>query len=103
LTSKTETTDTTSRGEMMRALEGSLGRLQTDHVDVYFNHAVNDVARLRNPEWAEFVAAAKQQGKIRFSGRAGHAGRLIECLDFAIDQKLVDVVLVAHNFGQDPA
>jgi predicted aldo/keto reductase-like oxidoreductase len=103
LTSKTETTGSTSQGEMMRALEGSLGRLQTDHVDVYFNHAVNDVARLSNPEWAEFVADAKRQGKIRFAGMSGHAGKLIECLDFAIDHKLVDVVLVAYNFGQDPA
>ncbi len=103
LTSKTETTGTTSRNEMMRALEGSLGRLQTDHVDVYFNHAVNDVARLSNPEWAEFVAEAKRQGKIRFAGMSGHAGKLIECLDYAIDHKLVDVVLVAYNFGQDPA
>jgi hypothetical protein len=103
LTSKTETTGTTSRAEMMRALEGSLGRLQTDHVDVYFNHAVNDVARLSNPEWPEFVAEAKRQGKIRFAGMSGHAGRLIQCLDFAIDHKLVDVVLVAYNFGQDPA
>jgi uncharacterized protein len=103
LTSKTETTGTTSRGEMMRALEGSLRRLQTDHVDVYFSHAVNDVARLRNPEWSEFVAEAKRQGKIRFAGMSGHAGKLIECLDFAIDHKLVDVVLVAYNFGQDPA
>jgi predicted aldo/keto reductase-like oxidoreductase len=103
LTSKTETTGTTSRAEMMRALDGSLGRLQTDHVDVYFNHAVNDVARLSNPEWPEFVAEAKRQGKIRFAGMSGHAGKLIECLDFAIDHKLVDVVLVAYNFGQDPA
>src|SRR5262245_33060036 len=103
LTSKTETTGTTSRAEMMRALEGSLGRLQTDHVDVYFNHAVNDVARLSNPEWPAFVADAKRQGKIRFAGMSGHAGKLIECLDYAIDHELVDVVLVAYNFGQDPA
>src|SRR6266545_911086 len=34
LTSKTETTGTTPRDEMMHALEGSLRRLQTDHVDV---------------------------------------------------------------------
>jgi predicted aldo/keto reductase-like oxidoreductase len=103
LTSKTETTDTTSRDEMMRALEGSLQRLQTDYVDVYFNHAVNDVARLRNPQWPEFVAEAKRQGKIRFAGMSGHGGKLIECLDYAIDHQLVDVVLVAYNFGQDPA
>jgi predicted aldo/keto reductase-like oxidoreductase len=103
LTSKTLTGGATSRGEMMVALEGSLQRLQTDHLDIYFNHAVNDVARLSNPEWSEFVAEAKRQGKIRFAGMSGHAGKLVECLDFAIDHKLVDVVLVAYNFGQDPA
>ena len=84
------------------ALEESLRRLRTDHVDVYFNHAVNDVGALKNPEWQAFVADAKQQGKIRFAGMSGHAGRLIECLDYALDHDLVDVILVAYNFGQDP-
>jgi predicted aldo/keto reductase-like oxidoreductase len=46
---------------------------------------------------------AKQQGKIRFTGMSGHGGRLAECLDYAFDHDLVDVVLVGHNFGQDPA
>ena len=40
----------------MRALEGSLRRLQTDFLDIYLNHAVNDIARVSNPEWHEFVA-----------------------------------------------
>jgi predicted aldo/keto reductase-like oxidoreductase len=34
---------------------------------------------------------------------SGHAGHLIECLDYALDTDSVDVVLVAYNFGQDPA
>lgn len=88
---------------MMTALEGSLRRLRTDYVDIYMNHAVNHKARMENPEWHEFAALAKQQGKIRFTGMSGHAGRLIECLDFALDQDVVDVILVAYNFGQDPA
>ena len=88
---------------IMEALEGSLRRLATDHIDIYFNHAVNDTDRLDNPEWFEFAERAKQQGKIRFTGMSGHAGRLIECLDHAFDKDMVDVVLVAHNFGQDPA
>jgi hypothetical protein len=90
------------RAELFETLEGSLRRLGTDHVDVYFNHAVNDPARILNDEWHEFVSRAKQQGKIRFSGMSGHGGRLVECLDLAADRGLVDVVLVAFNFGQDP-
>src|SRR6185436_20098631 len=41
--------------------------------------------------------------KIRFTGMSGHGGRLGECLDYAFDHDLVDVVLVGHNYGQDPA
>jgi aryl-alcohol dehydrogenase-like predicted oxidoreductase/NAD-dependent dihydropyrimidine dehydrogenase PreA subunit len=102
LTSKTLTGPDTGRDALMAALEGSLRRLQTDHIDVYFNHAVNDVARLTNPEWYEFADAAKRQGKIRFTGMSGHAGRLIECLDYALDSGKFDVILCAYNFGQDP-
>jgi hypothetical protein len=102
LTSKTLAESDTDKHAMMQALEGSLRRLQTDYVDVYFNHAVNDVARLKNPEWYEFAAAAKKQGKVRFTGMSGHAGHLTECLDYAIDSGKFDVILCAYNFGQDP-
>ena len=102
LTSKTYTRPTERRDSMMRTLEESLRRLRTDYVDVYFIHAVNEVERLKNPEWHEFIARARQQGKIRFVGMSGHAGRLIECLDYALDTNGVDVVLVGYNFGQDP-
>jgi predicted aldo/keto reductase-like oxidoreductase len=103
LTSKQVTQADEKRGSMMRKLNQSLRRLQTDHIDVYFNHAVNDVAVMANPEWAEFVALAKKQGKIRFSGMSGHGGNLQECLGYALDHQLVDVILTAYNFGQDPA
>jgi hypothetical protein len=103
LATKTQGGPESTRDELMRALDGSLARLGTDRVEIYFNHAVNDPARLRNDEWKEFAARAKQQGKIRFTGISGHGGRLVECLDLALDERLVDVVLVAHNFGQDPA
>lgn len=103
IASKTQMGASDSRADMMRALEGSLRRLRTDYVDVYFNHAVNDLARAQNPEWPEFIALSKRQGKLRFSGISGHGGRLVECLDYALVHDRVDVLLVAHNFGQDPA
>jgi predicted aldo/keto reductase-like oxidoreductase len=103
LASKQSAGPRAKREELFETLEGSLRRLRTDRIDVYFNHAVNDPERLRNPEWYEFTTRAKQQGKIRFTGMSGHGGRLVQCLDLAVDEKLVDVVLVAFNFGQDPA
>jgi predicted aldo/keto reductase-like oxidoreductase len=103
IATKTSANATDRRNVLMKRLNASLKRLRTDHVDVYFNHAVNDVARLRNPEWFEFAAIAKRQGKIRFTGMSGHSGNLIQCLNIAIDEGLFDVILAAHNFGQDPA
>ena len=102
LSSKTKAGAGDTQADMMAALEGSLRRLQTDYLDIYFNHAVNDVARMRNQEWWAFTERAKTQGKIRFRGMSGHGSRLAECLDLAIEQDLVDVVLVAYSFGQDP-
>jgi predicted aldo/keto reductase-like oxidoreductase len=103
IASKQSASATVKRAELFETLEGSLRRLRTDRIDVYFNHAVNDPKRLQNDEWLEFATRAKQQGKIRFTGMSGHGGRLVECLDLAAREKLFDVVLVAFNFGQDPA
>jgi predicted aldo/keto reductase-like oxidoreductase len=103
LASKVNASASARRDELMHSLEGSLRRLRTDHVDVYFNHAVNDPERLGNPEWPEFAERAKREGKLRFTGMSGHGGRLVECLDYALDHGLFDVFLVAYNFGQDPA
>lgn len=102
LVSKTIIRATTSADAMMRDLEGSLRRLQTDYIDVYMNHAVNNIEVVSNPEWQIFNEKAKAQGKIRFTGVSGHAGNLINCLDYVLDHDLVDVMLVAYNFGQDP-
>jgi predicted aldo/keto reductase-like oxidoreductase len=103
LASKVKAKADTPRDEIMERLEASLRRLRTDHIDVYFNHAVNEVARLENAEWFEFADRARAQGKIRFTGISGHGGRLVECLDYVLDQDLVDVILCGYNFGQDPS
>ncbi len=102
ITTKTKASASTDRHQLMQSLEASLRRLRTDYVDVFLNHAVNDVARLENEEWRAFTERAKAQGKIRFRGMSGHAGRLVDCLGYALDHELVDVILAAYNFGQDP-
>lgn len=102
IASKTKAWEGQRKEQMMSSLEQSLRRLRTDYVDLYYNHAVNNRSRMENSEWAEFTERAKGQGKIRFRGMSGHGSRLIECMDYAIDHELVDVVLAAFNFAQDP-
>jgi len=93
--------DTTER--QMKKLDQSLKNLKTDYIDVYLNHAVNDVDRLSSEHWQRFVQDAKKAGKIRAIGMSGHSGRLAECLVYALDEKLVDAILVAYNFSQQPS
>jgi uncharacterized protein len=60
----------------MQQLEESLRRLKTDHLDVWQIHEVvyyNDPDLIFRPEGAiEALAAAKQQGKVRWVGFTGH-------------------------------
>ncbi len=102
ITTKYLAESTDDRELIMSKLEASLRRLRTDHVDIFLNHAINDLDRVKNPEWFEFVDLAKKQGKIRFSGISGHGGQLQECIEYALDHDLVDVILSSHNFGSDP-
>ncbi|MCE2406593.1 MAG: aldo/keto reductase [Pseudomonadales bacterium] len=103
IVSKAVTDADESVDSLMDRLETSLRRLQTDYVDVYMCHAVNEVERLSSESWNEFITRAKEQGKIRFSGVSGHAGYLDRCLTYTFDQDMADVILVAYNFGEDPA
>jgi len=103
LTSKVKAGANDSVERLFDALEGSLRRLRTDRIDIYFNHAVNDVGRLQGDAWGEFAERAREQGKIRFTGMSGHGGRLVECIDHALERDLFDVLLVGYNFGQDPS
>jgi aryl-alcohol dehydrogenase-like predicted oxidoreductase len=77
----------------MRMLEESLRRLKTDHLDVWQIHEViysNDPDLIFRPNGAaEALAAAKQQGKVRFVGFTGHK-------DPAIHLKML-----SHNFPFD--
>ena len=60
----------------MQMLEESLTRLQTDHLDVWQVHEVvyyNDPDKCYEKDGVlEALAAAKQQGKVRFVGFTGH-------------------------------
>ena len=103
LASKVKARADASVAGLFQALEASLQRLRTDRIDIFFNHAVNDVARLANPAWGEFCQRAREQGKIRFTGISGHGGHLVSCIDYALEHDLCDVLLVGYNFGQDPS
>jgi aryl-alcohol dehydrogenase-like predicted oxidoreductase len=68
-----------SRRHLMRAVEGSLQRLQTDHIDLYYIHRVDP-----NTAWEQTIATSGElirQGKIREWGlsnvRAWHIPHVV--------------------------
>lgn len=89
-------------------LDASLRRLQTDHVDVLFNHEVGrqsdrlGVERLKNPEMLAAWESARRAGKARFLGVSGHDGDLSQVVGYAIDSRQFDVVLCRYSFLDYP-
>jgi aryl-alcohol dehydrogenase-like predicted oxidoreductase len=60
-----------SRYHIMREVENSLRRLQTDHVDVYFLHKPDPVTSIE--EEVETMSDLVRQGKIRYFGTSHYS------------------------------
>ncbi|MGH3787591.1 MAG: aldo/keto reductase [Pseudonocardiaceae bacterium] len=61
-----------SRGALLAALEGSLHRLRTDHIDLWQLHAWDPVVPLE--ETLSTVADAVRAGKVRYVGVSNYTG-----------------------------
>lgn len=94
--------DDTPVPEVMQAVEGSLRRLQVDHLDLAHIHAVNSIDRLMAPNIHEAFDRLKEQGKVRFLGVSSHTPRLEEVMQHAVDSDRFDVIMVAYNFKHWP-
>src|SRR5437588_576775 len=62
-----------SAAAMAQSLDASLGRLRTDHVDVWYAHDIEFAEDYEQvfTETAESLHRAKEQGKSRISGMTG--------------------------------
>jgi predicted aldo/keto reductase-like oxidoreductase len=88
--------------DIIRAVEGSLQRLQTDYLDVCIIHEVNDLDRLMAPTFHEAYDRLRQQGKVRFLGVSSHTPNLEEVMRHAVDSGRFHMLLVAYNFNNWP-
>ena len=89
--------------KIMEAVEGSLRRLQTDHVDLIHIHSCDRLDRLLAPNIHEAFDRLKQQGKVRFMGVSTHTPNLEEVANAAIDSGRFDVMMLAYHFGMWPS
>ena len=81
--------DDSSPTTIMSSLEGSLGRLQTDCIDIYLYHCAPDLKDLADAR--QILEGARKEGKIRFFGistgciemtKALHNEGLLDVLQF---------------------
>jgi predicted aldo/keto reductase-like oxidoreductase len=84
------------RASVIKRMEDSLKRLQSDYVDVAMAHGVGDLEPLLNNQ--EIMSAydqLKKDGKVRFTGFSTHNAKLT--LKQALDTDFPQVVLVMYN------
>jgi len=89
--------------EIIAAIDASLQRLQTDHVDLIHIHSCDRVERLMAPNIHEAFDRLKEQGKARFLGVSTHTPNLEEVANAAIDSGRFDVMMLAYHFGMWPS
>jgi predicted aldo/keto reductase-like oxidoreductase len=84
-----------TKENVIKRLEASLRRMQTDYIDVAMVHQANDLAVLENEEIQAAYAQMKEAGKIRFTGFSTHNPTLT--LKQALDSDFTQVILFIYN------
>lgn len=89
--------------DFIRVVEGSLQRLNTDHIEFVMVHAIGerqgDKARLLDPPMLAAAAKLKEQGKILHLNVSSHGPHCMEdCLLDAIDSGHFASFMPAFNF-----
>lgn len=91
-----------TKEKFLDAIDGSLRRLQTDHIEIYRVTGVGSPDALRVEAFHEAVAEAQEAGKIGHVGMSGHHGGMEECLEAAIDDGRFNVLLTKYDFASYP-
>jgi uncharacterized protein len=83
-------------GDLTERLNKSLKRLQTDHVDLFFIHAITGIEEM-TPAIKTWAAEMKKVGKIKFFGFSTHTN-MEDCLLGAAKLDWIDAVMFTYNF-----
>ena len=91
----TKSTAWTLKG-MTEHLNLSLERMRTDHIDLFFVHAIRSISSMDKDmrKWGE---KAKAEGKIRFFGFSTHSN-MEECLLGAAPLGWIDGIMMTYNY-----
>lgn len=96
-------TATVTKSALLQALDVSLKKLNTTYIDCMMIHSIGHpryggIERIQNPAIYEAWDEAKRLGKIRFTGASSHSVNLIKEMEWGIDNRRFDVILIGANF-----
>ncbi len=78
-------------------LDRSLDKMNTDYVDMYFLHYVNDVAQELTPDVKAWAEKAKAKGRIRLFGFSTHKN-MENCLLAGAKLGWIDGIMMSYNY-----
>ncbi len=90
-----------SYDDILKNMETSLKRLQTDHVDLCFLHNNTTVEQVVSEEHLKAFEEIRRKGMTRFIGMSTHQNQA-ELIDAAIGTKIWEAVLVGYNYTSPP-
>jgi len=86
----------TDKASLIKRVEDSLKRLQSDYIDIAMVHGLGDLeALLKNEEIRSAYDQLKKDGKIRFTGFSTHNAKLT--LKQALESDFPQVILFIYN------
>jgi predicted aldo/keto reductase-like oxidoreductase len=81
-------------------IEGSLQRLDLDHIDIYYLGGIQHKEIVEYEPYLEILREYKKAGRLRFLGVTTHTNEP-EIIRAATDGGVYDVVLTAYNFRKN--
>ncbi|HSA96292.1 MAG TPA: aldo/keto reductase [Acidobacteriota bacterium] len=89
------------KAALIKRVEDSLKRLQTDYIDVAMVHSIEDLTPLlKNEEVLGAYAELKKAGKVRFTGFSSHNAKVTLKQALETDFPQVVLVIYSHMEGQ---
>jgi uncharacterized protein len=89
-----------SKELILKRIEESLSRLQTDCVDILYYHDVQNREMANNPYVIEALEELKNKKKIKFTGISTHV-YWPDLLNAAAEKGFYDVALISYNYSMD--
>ncbi len=88
--------------DILSAMETSLKRLQTDHVDLCLLHNNRTAEEILQDDYLKAFEEMKRKGMTRFIGISVHTNQA-EVVDAAVESGIWEAVLVGYNYLSPPS